>query len=124
MSKSRWQRYRERLGDEREFVKGQYHVILSRGPFRSEIKVWKDVCPALGGLIGRRWMSDGEAERVYDEIVAGLRDVWVQLYSGDQQVTDPEAVTFGPSPPFGDSTIDDFTLTDLSGTLGDDDDDD
>lgn len=71
-----WRRYRERLGDDREFIAGQYHVTLYRGVFRSEVKVWKDVRPALGGLIGRRWMPDADAERVYDETVAILRSTF------------------------------------------------
>jgi hypothetical protein len=62
----------ERLSDNREFVKGPYTVILERGPFRSEVRVWKDVRPALGGLISRRVMPDAEAEQVYEAAVAEL----------------------------------------------------
>jgi hypothetical protein len=67
-----WTRYRYRLGCDSEFVSGSYHVTLERGPFRSEVTVWKDIRPALGGLISRRVMRDSEAERVYDEVVAEL----------------------------------------------------
>jgi len=66
-------RYRERLGDDREFIRGPYHVTLERLFFRSEVKVWKDVWPALGGLISRRVMRDAEAEQVYEAAVDVLR---------------------------------------------------
>jgi hypothetical protein len=69
---NRWRRYLLRLGDDREFVSGKYHVTLERLFFRSRVKVWRDIRPAVGGLIGARVMRDAEAERVYEEAVAVL----------------------------------------------------
>lgn len=42
---------------------GNMHVDLWKGLFRDEVRIWKDVRPALGGLIGREtcWRGGGEA---------------------------------------------------------------
>jgi len=69
-----WERYRERLGGDRELVVGGgwYGVRLMRGPFRSEVEV------RAPGLYGRRLchrtMRDADAEQAFDSIVAILAD--------------------------------------------------
>ena len=62
--------------DRRVVVAGRWTVDLWRGWLRSEIRVWKDVRPALGGLLARKTCWNRNADRVFDEIVATVTRIW------------------------------------------------
>jgi hypothetical protein len=63
-----WNRYRHRLGDEREIIiDGFYHVNLIRGPFRSRVEVR---AYGIRRVYHSGWMRDDKAEAKYDEMVA------------------------------------------------------
>lgn len=56
-----WQRYGERLGNERSGFVDDWTITLERGPFRSVVQV------RLYGRLIRHWVCpDAEAERIYD----------------------------------------------------------
>lgn len=55
---------------------GTYYVDLWRGLFRDEIRIHKDVWPALGGMISRAKHRHRDSEAQFDAAV--------KLVSGDQ----------------------------------------
>lgn len=63
-----------RLPDRWAIIPGvhDYHVDLNRGLFRDEIRVWADVRPAAGGLIGSGRVRHRDADRLFDECVSNM----------------------------------------------------
>ena len=64
-------------GPARRFTLGDATVDLWRGFLWDEVRVWQDVSPAAGGLVGARrlWRGrtgDAKADALFDECVAGV----------------------------------------------------
>ncbi len=55
-------------------VIGRINVDLWKGLLRDEVRVWVDVRPALGGLLGRRTCWRGGGAVVYAEVVKKVRE--------------------------------------------------
>jgi hypothetical protein len=57
-----------------EHPTGTYVVDMWRGPFRSRLVTWKDVRPALGGLLGQMRCRNRHADAAYDILVNRVRE--------------------------------------------------
>ena len=54
---------------------GPYYIDLWRGIFRDEVRIWRDVSPALGGLIGRRTCRRGSGVDLYNQAVDAVTNI-------------------------------------------------
>jgi hypothetical protein len=58
--------------EDRIFTLWPYTVELQRGLFRDTVLAYKDVRPALGGLLGRGRFKKSESDAKFDEAVSNI----------------------------------------------------